>query len=499
MQKYSQIWIWVFFAVTVNLLFGCAGRPPRDPNFTYLDEVKFTKKGELSFVGLFTTQPVKSYSADKVTDPLAVIVYLDSVYLSETRLPKKIKDDAIESIEAKSVEIDGRPFVQAIVHLKKDSDFSVKQTEYGVRLDLKEGPSTLAESPEIITPPETEMPPIEQETMAKAEEQREEQAKQDLEEQAKTEAETAAPALPQETPALEPAPELPKKTLDSITRSVLPSNKDRVTLSSSEAVEFHKTLLDRELVIELKGIKTADSVSNIDLDEEDSYLRKVRATTSDDPFPSTKVSFIFKDSLVPEITQEANLIHIDFIKPKVAKALEDDEFTQDFGNYLTSPSKLPGRALSIQTKDADIHDVLRLLSETSDYNMIIGKDVSGKVSVRLVKVPWDEALIMILQSHQLGFVKQGNILRIASLNALKEEKEKAKEALTAKDGLESLHTLFLPLNNRQAGHLTRHIYPLLSERGSLSVDRLTNTIIMRDISSVLKRAQKLAQTLDVKK
>ena len=69
--------------------------------------------------------------------------------------------------------------------------------------------------------------------------------------------------------------------------------------------------------------------------------------------------------------------------------------------------------------------MLRLIAEVSDLNMIAGDEVAGKVTIRLVDVPWDQALDVILLTKGLGFVRVGNVLRIAPGDTLKSEERGA--------------------------------------------------------------------------
>ena len=64
-------------------------------------------------------------------------------------------------------------------------------------------------------------------------------------------------------------------------------------------------------------------------------------------------------------------------------------------------------------------DVLRLIADVSDLNVIAGDEVKGKVTIRLVDVPWDQALDVILLTKGLGFMRIGNVLRIAPADLLK--------------------------------------------------------------------------------
>ncbi len=492
----------LFIAFLAVGVVGCSSHPPRQPHLNYLDEVKHTVKGKKIYLGLFTTQPVSTYTIDKIENPSSIVVNLDGVQVTDTQLPKRFRDKALRSFATHMVEAQGKSVGQVLIFTNEDLEFKAKKTEYGLRVDLEPVPQKVAEteqpqSPEVEQPEST---PEEKDLEAaqKTHEKSEEERKADVKEAEKIEKEAGAPEV--EVP-FEPIPGKTKtpKTLQSIVRSSI-DHKERLTLTCSEACDFQKTLSDQEIILELKNVKPQESLSPLTIEEESSFLSKVTFQETQAPYPTTKVTIQFKSSLEPDIHQNANIITIDFEKPRLAKILEEEEGQTiiDFGNYLTSPSRLPGRKLSLQSKNTDIQDILRLLAETSDYNIISGKDVSGKVTVRLLNVPWDEALIAILQAHQLGFVKQGNIIRISSLNSLKEEKEKAVLALAAKERLEPLQVIFIPLTHRKAFDLTKHLYPFLSERGSLSIDRVTNTIIMRDIPSILKRANTFVSSLDKK-
>ena len=137
-----------------------------------------------------------------------------------------------------------------------------------------------------------------------------------------------------------------------------------------------------------------------------------------------------------------------------------------------------------------------MISQAADYNIIAGRDIEGKLTLRLVRVPWDQAFIAILQAYGLGYVKQENILRVSTLKALNQEKQLTYKALKAQEMLHPLNILFLPLHQREASQLTKHLYPFLSTRGSLSVDRPTNTLIIRDTDQALLEVKKFVASLD---
>ncbi|MEX2209097.1 MAG: type IV pilus secretin PilQ [Myxococcota bacterium] len=155
-----------------------------------------------------------------------------------------------------------------------------------------------------------------------------------------------------------------------------------------------------------------------------------------------------------------------------------------------------GRRVSLDFKDADIANILRLIAEVSDLNVIAGQEVTGKVTIRLVDVPWDQALDVILLTKGLGFVRIGNILRIAPVETLKMESEARLQDRRSREKLEDLVVKLQPVNFAKASDLGKLVKRLLSSRGSVNVDDRTNTLIIKDIPSVIHEATALVKAVD---
>jgi type II secretory pathway component HofQ len=81
-------------------------------------------------------------------------------------------------------------------------------------------------------------------------------------------------------------------------------------------------------------------------------------------------------------------------------------------NRANGDSLLPGELISLDLKDADLKDVLRTFAELAKVNIAIDPEVSGSVTVRLHDVSWDQALDVILRTNGLGYVLEGNVLRV---------------------------------------------------------------------------------------
>ena len=89
-----------------------------------------------------------------------------------------------------------------------------------------------------------------------------------------------------------------------------------------------------------------------------------------------------------------------------------------------------GAPISLDLKDADVHNVIRLLADVSGLNIVATDDVKGTITLRLNDIPWDQALDIVLQAQNLESVHEGNVLRISTVKRLREEREELRKAQT---------------------------------------------------------------------
>jgi type IV pilus assembly protein PilQ len=155
-----------------------------------------------------------------------------------------------------------------------------------------------------------------------------------------------------------------------------------------------------------------------------------------------------------------------------------------------------GRRIDLDLKDADIHNVLRLLADVGQVNIVTADNVQGSVSIRMRNVPWDQALDIVLQSKGLGMVRQANMIRVAPLADLEKEREMQIARRLQEVKLAPIETRLIPVSYAQADQLQERARPLLSERGSIAVDERTNVMIVRDIAGNLNQIEELTRSLD---
>ncbi|WP_129578582.1 MULTISPECIES: type IV pilus secretin PilQ [Sorangium] len=158
--------------------------------------------------------------------------------------------------------------------------------------------------------------------------------------------------------------------------------------------------------------------------------------------------------------------------------------------------RFTGRRIDLDLKDADIHNVLRLISDVGRVNIVTADNVSGTVTIRMRNVPWDQALETVLQAKGLGVVRQGNMIRVAPIADLNKERELAIARRKSELQLAPIETRLIPINYAEAKDLQDRAKDMLSPRGSLAVDERTNVLIARDVAGNLNQIEELVRSLD---
>jgi len=169
-------------------------------------------------------------------------------------------------------------------------------------------------------------------------------------------------------------------------------------------------------------------------------------------------------------------------------------FQIDSSSAATVPYS--GRRISLDFVNADIHSIFRLISHVSRLNIVSGDDVSGRVTVRMVDVPWDQALAAVLQAKGLGSQRFGNIVRVAPIETIKAEQQAALDAKRAQDELADLSVLVVPLDYASAPALATQVENLLGSRGKIQMDERGNQLIVQETESRLAQIRELIRHLD---
>ena len=162
------------------------------------------------------------------------------------------------------------------------------------------------------------------------------------------------------------------------------------------------------------------------------------------PAPGIRVS-----RPVPGATSQSPVVSMVADEPPVLlpPAEPEDALQSDF-----PPDKKSyyGQPISLDLKDADVHNVIRLLADVSNLNIVATDDVQGTITLRLFDVPWDQALDIVLQVQNLESVREGNVVRISTVKRLREEREEIAKAQEAARDIEPLEVAYLRVHYHKA-------------------------------------------------
>ncbi|MEO6776827.1 MAG: type IV pilus secretin PilQ [Kofleriaceae bacterium] len=155
-----------------------------------------------------------------------------------------------------------------------------------------------------------------------------------------------------------------------------------------------------------------------------------------------------------------------------------------------------GAVVDLDVKDAPLHDLLRLLADTGHISIVVPESIDPKITVKLKRVPWDQALEVILQSYGLWYRRDGTIFRVASQKDL--DSEDAAEAARRDAAIksEAPRVERVNLNYANASELKPTLETLMSPHGKIEVDKRTNALIINDVAANRAEIARLAYELD---
>ena len=185
--------------------------------------------------------------------------------------------------------------------------------------------------------------------------------------------------------------------------------------------------------------------------------------------------------------------------PEAAPAPVDESplAAHTLDEFLTGTQKFYGKPISVQTKDADVRDVINFISEESGANIIMSDDVKGKISVKIRRIPWDQALVSVMRTKALGYVRQGNVIRISTLDELQKESDAAIKMIEVQKNLAPIRVKVIPVNYASIEDLVKQLPNFLTKEGKAVGDPRTNTILLTDRENVLERVEKIIKALDI--
>ena len=187
----------------------------------------------------------------------------------------------------------------------------------------------------------------------------------------------------------------------------------------------------------------------------------------------------------------------------------DDLFTLEF-RALTKAEKdeilkqkivYSGDRLSLNFQDIEVRAVLQLLADFTGLNLVASDTVRGNITLRLKNVPWDQALDIILKSKGLSMRQTGNVIMVAPTQELAAQEKLELESQQQIEELAPLRSEFIQVNYAKAADLAGLLKAkesnMLSERGNVTVDTRTNTLLVQDTAAKLEDIRRIVVRLDV--
>ena len=201
-----------------------------------------------------------------------------------------------------------------------------------------------------------------------------------------------------------------------------------------------------------------------------------------------RVSFAIPEMKVVQVPRTETIPAAPVEQPGVAER-EKEPF---------ATSKYVGEKISLDFQDADLLHIFRLLADISGYNIVVSPQVSGKFSMKLTDVPWDQALDIILRNYGLSKTIERNVIRVAPTAVLAQEEETIAKAKEAQLKAGDLVTRVYPVNYADVQEVQEVITDakLMTDRGYISIDERTSALIIRDVSTMHKEFENLLVSID---
>ncbi|MGP5302058.1 type IV pilus secretin PilQ [Psychrobacter celer] len=214
------------------------------------------------------------------------------------------------------------------------------------------------------------------------------------------------------------------------------------------------------------------------------------------------VTINMSDDYEYQAYQSGNQLNISISKPELLRepTLEERVYS--------------GEPLSMEFQDVEIRSVLDILAQFTEMNIVASDSVAGNITLRLINVPWDQALDIILKSKNLGKRENGNVILVAPATELAEQEARELEAQQAVESFAPLRTEYIRLSYAKAQDVLTLISQgsgssggssnraddnnsLLSNRGTVTVDERTNTLIIKDVAESIENIHKLIGKIDI--
>ncbi|MGS0536778.1 type IV pilus secretin PilQ [Pseudoalteromonas sp. SaAl2] len=238
--------------------------------------------------------------------------------------------------------------------------------------------------------------------------------------------------------------------------------------------EFHHTDILDDLLYELDVLDFGTVVSKIETFKEDSKSRIVIEPNAAFKYTFQQIENVFTLTVEKDASQRS---------------------------FLDGGKEYQGRPMTLNFQDISVRAVLQIIAGYNDFNLVTSDSVTGNITLRLDGVPWDQALDVVLRVKGLDKRMDGSILMVAPSEELAAREAKDLKAKQQVEDLEPLYSEYIRLNYAKAEEfadlLKTDTNSIITPRGSVSVDKRTNTLLIKDTVKSIESVRRMVETLDI--
>lgn len=301
-----------------------------------------------------------------------------------------------------------------------------------------------------------------------------------------------------------------------------------LTFDSNEvqASKFHVSE-DKQIIIDLKNVKSTERVMRaFDTSEFSGSIVFVSAYKKPNDPKSLRIALQLRDNVRSFLKRLPNRVIVEvenrfgvFTQKTVNENQTFEEKTEEavkaVGKLLVPKSesvedilenltlsgrkKYIGRKISFNVKDVSVEDLLKMIADSSGFNIIITDEIRKlkSLTLNLTNVPWDQALDTILGLNKLVATKNGIILMVQTLKKATEDKRIEVDAKQLAQKEEPLVTKVFPISYATTTEMSKILTEYLTDtRGRISLDERTNSLIIKDTADVIEKMRKIIEVLD---
>ncbi len=200
------------------------------------------------------------------------------------------------------------------------------------------------------------------------------------------------------------------------------------------------------------------------------------------------------------LAYQANDLYVIEVRPPQRTPEEEEKEAM----FDPSKKKYKGDLLSLNFQDIEVRAILQILADFTGLNIVVSDSVKGNLTLRLQNVPWDQALDIILRTKGLTMRQNGNVIFIAPTEEVAAREKLDLESRKTVEELIPLRTEIIQVNYAKAEELAKLLKTqdkdkgsILSPRGTVEMDKRTNSLIVKDVPDKITEVRDLVTRLDV--